>query len=589
MSMRWSLNELYPSFDSEELASDLKKCDTKIKEINLYAESNLHSKNNAKEKIESYIALQNEFGDLFSRLYDYASLTLSVDTKNKKALGVVEKLESKMPDLTGSRILFERWLSSIDNLPEIINSSELLKQHEFYLNELVNNSKYILSEKEEVLLSKMTNTGSKAWSKLQDYLTSTLSVDININGKDEKVTLPVVRNMAYSDDKCLRKTAYEAELKSYDKIAASSAACLNGIKGEVITVSNMRGYKSPLEKTLIDSRLDSSILDAMLSAIRERLPFIRKYFKKKAEILGYKNGLPFYELFAPVGKAKITFTYDEAKDFIIKNFATFSCELSKFAENAFDKRWIDAEPREGKVGGAFCENLHSIGESRIMSNFTGSFNDMVSLAHELGHGFHGLMLKDKTYLNSDYPMPIAETASTFCETIVTNAALMEASRDEAVVILENSLLGSCQSIVDIYSRFLFESELFERRKEGSVSVDDLNSIMLKAQIEAYGDGLDKNYLHPYMWACKPHYYYADYNFYNFPYAFGELFTKGLYAQYLKKGSSFVEDYKKMLSLTSTMNISDVAGTMGIDLHAKDFFLSSLKVLEDEIDKFISLV
>lgn len=589
MSMRWSLNELYPSFDSEEFVSDFKKCDTKIKEINLFAESNLHKNNNAKEKIEKYILLQNEFGDLFSRLYDYASLTLSVDTKNKKALGVVEKLEGKMPNLTGSRILFERWLSSIDNLPELIHSSELLKQHEFYLNELVDNSKYILSEEEEVLLSKMTNTGSKAWSKLQDYLTSTLSVDININGKDEKVTLPVVRNMAYSDDKNLRKTAYEAELKSYEKIAASSSACLNGIKGEVITVSNMRGYKSPLEKTLIDSRLDSSILDAMLSAIRERLPYIRKYFKKKAEILGYKHGLPFYELFAPVGKAKITFTYDEAKDFIIKNFATFSSELSEFAENAFDKHWIDAEPREGKVGGAFCENLHSIGESRIMSNFTGSFNDMVSLAHELGHGFHGLMLKDKTYINSDYPMPIAETASTFCETIVTNAALKEAARDEAVVILENSLLGSCQSIVDIYSRFLFESELFERRKEGSVSVDDLKAIMLNAQIEAYGDGLDKNYLHPYMWACKPHYYYADYNFYNFPYAFGELFTKGLYAQYLKKGSSFVEDYKKMLSVTSTMNISDIAKTMGIDLYSKDFFLSSLKVLEDEIDKFISLV
>ena len=589
MNMRWSLNELYPSFDSEEFKSDFRKCDTMIKEINLFSESNLHSKNNAKEKIENYILLQNEFGDLFSRLYDYASLTLSVDTKNKKALSIVEKLESKMPGLTGSKILFERWLSEINNLPELINSSELLKKHKFYLNEQVNNSKFILSEKEEILISKMSNTGSKAWSKLQDYLTSTLSVDININGKDEKVTLPVVRNMAYSDDKNLRKTAYEAELKAYEKIAASSAACLNGIKGEVITVSNMRGYNSPLEKTLIDSRLDGSILDTMISAICESLPVIRSYFKKKAEILGYKNGLPFYELFAPVGKAKITFNYDEAKDFIIKNFATFSSELSEFAKNAFEKHWIDAEPREGKVGGAFCENLHSIGESRIMSNFTGSFNDMVSLAHELGHGYHGLMLKDQTYLNSDYPMPIAETASTFCETIVTSAALKEASRDEAAVILENSLLGSCQSIVDIYSRFLFESELFERRKESSVSVDDLKTIMLDAQIEAYGDGLDKNYLHPYMWACKPHYYYADYNFYNFPYAFGELFTKGLYAQYLKKGSSFTEDYKKMLSVTSTMNISDIAKTMGIDLHSIEFFRSSLKVLEDEINKFISLV
>ncbi|HHW67916.1 MAG: hypothetical protein PWP07_924 [Epulopiscium sp.] len=588
MDMRWSLEELYPSFDSESFQKDFEEVFEKIETIKEWSKNNLDSIESSVSKIENYLKMQIEFGNLYSRLYEYASLTMSVDAKNETALQVIEKLEAKITDLAEPLTKFKKWLNSLGNLDTLICCSDLLKEHTFYLKELILETNYLLSDEEEILLAKMKNTGSKAWEKLQELLSSTLLVDITINGESKQLPLPIVRNMAYEKDAELRKTAYEAELKAYDKIAEASAASLNGIKGEVITESKMRGYHSPLEMTLIHSRMDQETLDAMFSSIMESLPSFRKYLKKKAELLGHKNGIPFYDLFAPMGEVEMKFTYEEAKDFIVKNFSKFSPALGNFAKNAFEKRWIDAEPRDGKRGGAFCSNIHAIKESRILSNFTGTFNDVVTLAHELGHGYHGECLKNETYLNSDYPMPIAETASIFAETIIINAALKEASPEEAFAILESDLMSSTQVIVDIYSRFLFEDELFKRREHGSLSVNELKKMMLESQKEAYGEGLDENYLHPYMWVCKPHYYYADYNYYNFPYAFGLLFSKGLYALYLERGETFVKEFDDLLAATGKSNLVDVAKKMNIDLHSVEFWKNSLKLIEKDIDKFIHL-
>ncbi|OEF98078.1 oligoendopeptidase F [Vulcanibacillus modesticaldus] len=588
MNMRWSLDALYTSFDSDQFKSDLEKSIEKITEIKEWVGVNFKDKENAGKKVEQYLNMLNSNYNLFSRLHSYAGLTLSVEAKNEKALGILEKLEEMITELTEPNVIFQKFLGSLENLDEIISSSKVLEEHRYYLKEIVQNNKYTLSEDQEVLIAKMKNTGSNAWSKLQYLLTSTLLVDIEINGEQKQLPLSVVRNMAYDKDKKLRKTAYEAELRAYKKIEESSAACLNGIKGEVITLAKMRGYESVLEKTLIDSRIDQEVLEAMLSAIRESLPTFHKFYRKKAELLGYSSGLPFYELFAPLGNVDMEYTYEEAKDFIVTNFRTFSDKLADYAERAFNDGWIDAEPREGKMGGAFCANIHAIKESRILANFTGSFNDVTTLAHELGHGYHGSCLTDESYLNSNYPMPIAETASIFCETIIKNAAIQKATKEQVFSILENDISDAGQVIVDIYSRYLFETEVFKLREEASLSVNKLKEIMLKAQKEAYGDGLDHQYLHPYMWACKPHYYDADYNFYNFPYAFGLLFAKGLYAEYLKKGDSFVKEYDKLLSVTGKKSIVDVALIMNIDIRSVDFWKNSLNLIEKDIEAFINM-
>jgi len=392
--------------------------------------------------------------------------------------------------------------------------------------------------------------------------------------------------MAYEADSTIRRKAYEAEIKAYEKIHDGMAAAINGIKGEVITLCDIRGFSSPLDKTLFNSRMDRKILDSMLDAIKEYLPIFRKYLKRKGELLGHKNGLPFYDLFAPMGNADMTYTYEDGCKCVIDNFRTFSDDLADFAKNAMEKSWIDVLPKAGKVGGAFCSRLPHVGESRVLLNYGNAFSDVVTLSHELGHGYHGYCLNNESILNAHYPMPIAETASNFCETIVKKAAIKTATKDEAFSILETEISDCTQVIVDIYSRFLFESELFKIRKERSLSVKDLNEIMINAQKEAYGDGLDSNFLHPYMWACKTHYYYAENNFYNFPYAFGQLFAKGLYAEYLKRGDSFPEQYKTLLSATGKNSLSDIAKIMNIDISSKDFWITSLKMIEEDINLFL---
>ena len=588
MNQRWNLDALYTSFDAPEFKRDMERLDQEIEKIQRWTTENFADIQNPAQKLEDFIKMMNEFYHLFTRLSGFAHLTLSTEAKNEVALKYEDVFDEKVTALTKPEVTFTKWLGKLENLDAIINSNTYVKAHEFVIKEKANENKYLLSDEEEVLIAKMKNTGSNAWAKLQEMLSSTMLVDITVDGEQKRLPLPVVRNMAYSDNAKLRKTAYDAELASYKQIEVSSAASLNGIKGEVITLAKMRGYTSPLEMTVINARMDMQTLDAMLTAIKESLPAFHKYFHKKGELLGHKNGLPFFEMFAPVGNADMKFTYEEARDYIVKNFRTFSDELADFAANAFDERWIDAETREGKRGGAFCSNLHVIKQSRILSNFDGSFSNMTTLAHELGHGYHGAKLMEETFLNAEYPMPIAETASIFCETIVKEAVLKNANQEEAFTLLEGDIGDAGQVIVDIYSRFLFESELFKRREEGAVSVNELKEIMMDAQKQAYGNGLDHDHLHPYMWACKPHYYYASRNFYNFPYAFGLLFAKGLYAEYLKRGDEFVASYDKLLSMTGKMNIADVTMEMGIDVRNVEFWRGSLKLIEKNIEKFVNL-
>ncbi|WP_099192713.1 M3 family oligoendopeptidase [Tepidibacter mesophilus] len=587
MDLVWSLDDIYKSFDSEEFNSDLCTFYKYIEDINKWSDDNLNSYDNCKEKIEYILINYNDFFDLFMKLISYAQLTLSADAKNKKALSVVEKLEKDMTQITSSKVKFEKYIGEIENIEDLINSSNVIKEYSFYIQELRNKYKYLLTQKEEMSISKMKNTGSDSWTKLQELLTSTLMVDIEEDGEVKKKPLSVIRSMAYDKDSNTRRKAYDAELKSYEKIEESSAAALNSIKGEAITLCKLRGYDGVLQKTLLDSRLDEKILNTLMEAIKESLPMFRMFYNKKAKMLGL-NKLAFYDLFAPVGEFDKKYTYEEARDYIVNNFRTFSDELADFADNAFENKWIDAKPRKGKRGGAFCENIHAVKQSRILSNFTGQFNDVVTLAHELGHGYHDYCLKDEKYLNSTYPMPIAETASIFCETIVKKAAMKELEDDKLITILENDISDNAQVIVDIYSRFLFESEMIKRREEGSVSVEELKEIMVEAQKNSYGDGLDENYLHPYMWICKPHYYYADENFYNFPYAFGLLFSKGLYNMYLNEKDSFADKYNKLLSITGRKNIKEIGDTMGIDLEDIEFWRGSIKVIEEDINKFMKI-
>ncbi|MBS3972214.1 MAG: M3 family oligoendopeptidase [Erysipelotrichia bacterium] len=582
----WDLTDLYPSLDDASFSQDISLLTQAIQSFEAWSDT-LESLS-AVEVCESYLKQSMDISTRLSRLSAFASLTSATDATNSAALNALNQLQLLSTKTVKGQVAFIHFLKSLDSLEPCFSASKLCQEHAYLLETLKKQANHVLSAQEELIISKMSINGSTAWTNLQNKITSTLNVEVSLPEGVKTMPLPAVRNLAYSDDAAVRKAGYEAEMKAYSRIEDSSAAALNGIKGEVLTLNELKGYEGVLSETLIKSRMSQATLDAMLSAIRKYLPSFRKYLNHKAKLLGHSNGLPFYDMFAPINKNTLNYTYKEASDFVVAQFATFSQELADFTTHAIEKKWIDVEPRPGKRGGAFCSNLHPIKQSRVLLNFDGSFSNLTTLAHELGHAYHGHCLKDETILNSRYPMPIAETASIFCETIVVNAALKEADKENAIAILEASISDATQVIVDIYSRYLFETSLFKARETQVLDSKQLQELMLNAQKEAYGDGLDNSILHPYMWLNKPHYYSAGLNFYNFPYAFGLLFSKGLYAQYLKEGESFVSKYNDLLQATGKHNIKDVAAMAHVNSEDPKFYEDSLELVAQDIEKFIQL-
>jgi len=362
------------------------------------------------------------------------------------------------------------------------------------------------------------------------------------------------------------------------------------VKGAVNTLERRRGREDALHSALDTARIDRQTLEAMLGAMHDSFPMFRRYFQAKAKRLG-KESLAWWDVFAPSGQNTTTYSYEQAQAFILEHFGGFSQGLASFARRAFEGRWIDAEQRRGKRGGAFCMGLPAVKESRILCNFDGTLDQVSTIAHELGHGFHNecAYQAGKTVLQSSTPMTLAETASIMCETIITEAALGAAkNRDEILAILETSLIGDAQVIVDIYSRYLFEREVFERRKKADLSADEFCEIMLNAQKATYGEGVDERYLHPYMWTWKPHYYMSGLNFYNFPYSFGLLFGIGLYAIYQQRGSAFVGDYIGLLASTGEGTAAELALRFGIDIRSRAFWENSLAVIGKRIERYIAI-
>jgi pepF/M3 family oligoendopeptidase len=388
----------------------------------------------------------------------------------------------------------------------------------------------------------------------------------------------------------VRRRAHEAELKAWESVREPLAACLNSIKGATNTLNARRGRADALHSAIDGARIDRATLEAMLGAMQASFPTFRKYFKAKARRLG-KEKLAWWDVFAPSGSSNKMYTFDEARQFIQSNFGKFSPDLAAFAQRAFDHNWIDAEQREGKRGGAFCMAVPGVKESRVLCNFDGTLDQVSTIAHELGHAYHNecAYQAGKTEIQQDTPMTLAETASIMCETIVMEAVLAQTTDpQEQLAILETRLIGDAQVIVDIYSRYLFEKEVFERRQRSELSADDLCDIMGRAQQATYGDGLDERYLHPYMWTWKPHYYYPHLSFYNFPYAFGLLFGLGLYAIYQQRGAGFVADYQNLLASTGEASAADLAARFGMDIRSPSFWDDSLAIIGKNIERYCQL-
>lgn len=582
MNQEWSLDKLYKGYDDPEFIRDMEELPARIGAFQELAAK--LGQGDPKEQLIAMLKAQEEVTLFRRRLFLFLDLKNAADSADEQAVAAQAKTAMINSAIKKDIAAMDKWIGSLSNLQEMIDSDPFLKEYEFRLHETQKEAAHLLSDDVEDVIARLNVSAGWSWGNLQDHLTS--SVEVEYDGGT--TNLPAIRNMAYSHDAAVRKAAYEAELAAYPKIADSVAFALNNIKSQVNTISELRGYASPLDMTLEESRMTRATLEAMLSAMRRYLPKFHEYLRAKAEYLGHKKGLPWYDLFAPLGETHRKFTTEEAKEYLLKHFRPFAPDLADMVETAFDNAWIDFYPRKGKSGGAFCAGAPFLKQSFVLTNFDGSLGDVVTLAHELGHAYHNHNLEGNRVLNTDYSMPVAETASTFNEVVIMNAAIAEADGEERMALLENQLQDVTQIICDIYSRYLFETAVFEERKSSFLFPSRLNELMQNAQKEAYGDGLDETYMHPYMWVCKSHYYSPDLSFYNFPYAFGGLFARGLYAKYQEEGETFLPKYRALLKATAVSSVEDVAAIAGIDLTQPEFWDKSLAMVAADIDAFIAM-
>jgi oligoendopeptidase F len=597
----WDMTPVYPGLEDAKFEAALASFRSKIESFEAFLEKNgIHEDGQYPADLDAlagvilgFIERMNECARLEETISAYLYSFVSTDSFNQIAKKKLSEHEIVAVRLKRAYIFFQSWLRSAvadeNGIDALIQVESELVHHRFFLEEAYRQAQFRMSQAEETLASELSLSGGSAWEKLQGTVTSQLSVPFECDGKLEDIPITALQNIRrYDPDESVRRSAFEAEIEAWESVRESLAACMNGVKGEVNTLNQRRGREDSLHAALDQSRIDRQSLQAMLESMKGSFPEFRKYFKAKAKLLG-KEKMAWWDIFVPIGKVERTFSYAEAREFIIQNFKVFSERLASFTDRAFESNWIDAEPRKGKSGGAFCMGIPALEESRILCNFDGSLDQVSTLSHELGHAFHNECQVGLTMLQRETPMTLAETASIFNETLITEAMLGGVETEaEELAILENFLLGASQVIVDIYSRFLFEKEVFERRENGELSADDFCELILRFQRETYGDGLDDQFQHPYMWAWKPHYYSPDLSYYNYPYAFGLLFGLGLYAVYKKRGEEFIAEYESLLRSTGQGDAAELAERFGIDLRSSEFWQGSIDFIGARIDRYAEI-
>lgn len=587
----WDMTVIYPGLDSKEFENGFRATVQKVDElVALFDQEKIARRDQAPlddatiAAFERVVGAMNATLDQTRTLGAYINSFVSTDSRDNLGQAKQSEFQQHMLKLQFLSTRFTAWIGSLD-VDALIARSQVAREHAFMVRRAQIQSAHQMAPAEEDLATELSITGSTAWGKLHGTFTSQLMVKVNLPDGEKEMPMSMLRNLAHDPNREVRQRAYAAELAAWKNAAVPLAAAMNSIKGATNTLSKKRKWDSALDAAVFQNHIDRATLDAMMTAAREAFPDFRRYFRAKARALGIAQ-CAWYDIFAPLGGEGRAWSYADSSKFIIEQFHAYSAKMGKLAERAFAENWVDAEPRNGKRDGAFCMSLRA-DESRVMMNFKPNFSSVGTLAHELGHAYHNVNLTPRTMLQRSTPMTLAETASIFCQRWVEHAAIEHADAREQIAILEMGLQDACQVVVDITSRFIFEQTVFEKRAQRELSADEFCEIMLDAQKQTYGDALDPNALHPYMWAMKPHYYGST--FYNYPYMFGLLFGVGMYARAQNDLAKFKTEYDDLLASTGMYGAAELASRFGIDIRQPDFWRASLGVIRADIDRFEKLV
>jgi pepF/M3 family oligoendopeptidase len=588
MTPLWRLDQLYSGLDDRQFMADEERFRAELsRAVSWFDREDIGEGDAFEPTVETVeraadaLKSLNDLSAVQRKMRAYIHARVTTDARDDDAGSAYSRLLPASGDLMRLNGRFAAWVGRAAG-PIDGDHTEVTAHREF-IRQCSITAEHRMTDAEEDLALSLGLTGGTAWVRMRNDVAGRMTADVD--GIDGPVPLAMVRGMATSPDSRLRDRAFDAEIEMWERNAVPFAAALNAHKGESITLNDRRGWPDDLAPVLAENGIDAEILDAMTREVVASLPVFRRFMQRKADLLHRPEGLRWADLVAPVGDASSNaVTWDQAVTRVSDSFGSFSPALARLATTAFADSWVDAVPRDGKQGGAYCMPVEGA-VSRVFMNFDGSADSVQTLAHELGHAFHNSQLADRTELQRRTPRSLAETASIFCETIVVESLLADADPALELALLNTDLSGSNQVVVDIHSRFLFESELYRQRRKSTLSIDELNELMVESQDISYGNGLAEGSRHRYMWAVKPHYFTP---FYNFPYTFGLLFGLGLYDRFRSDPETFRAGYDDLLSSTGMAPAAELASAFSIDLADPGFWRSSLSVIADRVERFIEL-
>lgn len=587
----WSVADLHPSLGSrsfvdamEAMTSDVGRLEVLFEEEGVRAIEPRPATADDADAAARVLSAYNTTATQLATLQSYVYATVSTNTRDEQAQALFSEIGTHDARLRPLLARLADWVHAL-GVDQLAALHSVVAEHVGPLQRLAGRAAHQMNEAEEGLYAELATTGSTAWARLQNDVTSQLTIDVELPDGPRRLPMPAVRGLATHADVAVRRAAYDAEMHAWPRVSTTCAAAMNAIKGEANTVNRRRQWASPLDASLYANSVSRPTFDAMQAAISASLPRFRSWMRCKARLHGHQGALPWWDLAAPLPVAAGGITWNEGLGLVRDAFSSYSPSLAALVDRAVDERWIDAAPREGKQGGAFCMSLVD-DRSLVLLNWSGSVDSAQTTAHELGHAYHNVQMAQRTHLQRRLPMALAETASIFCETLVVEAGLDHLEGADRLALLDVDLQGSNQVVVDIHSRFLFETELFARRQRRTLGVSELDEMMRAAQADAYGEGLDQSTAHPHMWIVKPHYYGS--HFYNWPYTYGLLFGLGLFAQYRADPERFQAGYDDVLSRAGMNTAEELGASFGLDVTAHEFWASSLDVIAARMDQYQQL-
>ncbi|MUK90274.1 M3 family oligoendopeptidase [Ornithinibacillus sp. L9] len=589
-SQTWDLDVIFPGgSESKEFQTYLRTVQDEIKKLGTSVDD--FDPGNSETRTTKLVNITKQLESTMKKLresFAFISCLSAQNVKDGAANLLVGKRSALKAEMDAVKTNFDQKLVELDDeaWDELI-TDERLHELSFVLSETRNKAKELLSGDQEVLINDLAVDGYHAWGQMYETIVGNMTVEIEEDGQVNSYSVGQAANKMSNPDREVRKHVFEQISKAWSDHADLFGQTLNHLAGFRLQTYKHRGWENVLKEPLAINRMEEETLHAMWTAISNNKQHFVKFLNKKAELLGLDK-LSIYDVNAPISKSVKKSSYTEGANFIVDHFREFSPKMADFAEMAFEKRWIEAEDRPGKRPGGFCTSFPDSEQTRVFMTYSGTTSNISTLAHELGHAYHQHVMNDIHGLNQGYAMNVAETASTFAEMIVADASVKSAqNKEEKQALLEDKIGRSVAFFMNIHARFLFETRFYEERKQGLVSVERLNELMIEAQKEAYSDALGE--YDPNFWSSKLHFHITGVPFYNFPYTFGYLFSLGIYAHAVEKGGSFEDDYIALLRDTGSMKVEDLAKKhLNVDLTKPNFWEEAIALCVKDVEEFVTL-